>query len=195
MEEKLFESLKTLKDCKNNERKFQEELFKIYYGKVKSVCMRYSNGTNQADDYLQDAFIKIFTNIHKCKFVNEISLGAWIKQTTKNNIIDSIRKNKKIYSKESESELDLNYLKYHENHNDDDEYFLESIIGFTESQITEKIQQLPPAQRAVFNMFVIDELGHKEISEILGIHEGTSKSNLHKAKNNLKEELKKYINV
>lgn len=194
MEEKLFESLKTLKDCKNNQRKFQEEIFKIYYGKVKGICLRYSNNESQADDYLQDAFIKIFTNIHKCKFVNEISLGAWIKQTTKNNIIDSIRKNKKIYFKNIESELDLNHLKYHEDYNDD-EYFLESIIGFTESKIIEKIQQLPPAQRAVFNMFVIDELGHKEISEILGIHEGTSKSNLHKAKNNLKEELKKYINV
>ena len=61
--------------------------------------------------------------------------------------------------------------------------------------LREEIQKLPPAQRAVVNMFVIDELGHKEISKILGIHEGTSKSNLYKAKNNLKEELKKYVNV
>ncbi len=194
MEEKLFESLKKLKDCKNNKRKFQEELFKIYYGKVKGICLRYSNDESQADDYLQDAFIKIFTNIHKCKFVNEISLGAWIKQTTKNNIIDSIRKNKKIYFEENEDILD--YKNFEKSENSDEEvYFLESQIGFTESQIIEKIQQLPPAQRAVFNMFVIDELGHKEISKILGIHEGTSKSNLYKAKNNLKEELKKYVNV
>jgi RNA polymerase sigma-70 factor (ECF subfamily) len=194
MEEKLFESLKKLKDCKNNKRKFQEELFKIYYGKVKGICLRYSNDESQADDYLQDAFIKIFTNIHKCKFVNEISLGAWIKQTTKNNIIDSIRKNKKIYFEENEDILD--YKNFEKSENSDEEvYFLESQIGLTEIEIIEEIQKLPPAQRAVFNMFVIDELGHKEISKILGIHEGTSKSNLYKAKNNLKEELKKYVNV
>lgn len=192
MEEKLFESLKILKDCKNNQRKFQEELFKAYYGKVKSICLRYSNDINQSEDYLQDAFIKIFANIHKCNFENEISFGAWIKTTTRNSIIDSIRKEKKIQSKENDYQLDVKSLELNDNN---DFEFLETSNKLTELQIIEEIQKLPLAQRTVFNMFVIDELGHKEISETLGIHEGTSKSNLYKAKNKLKEELKKYINV
>jgi RNA polymerase sigma-70 factor (ECF subfamily) len=191
MEKKIFE---ILKGCKKNERKFQEELFKIYYGKVKSICLRYSNDVNQADDYVQDAFIKIFSNIHKCNFENENAIGGWIKTTTKNNIIDSIRKNKKIYFEENEDILD--YKNFEKSENSDEEvYFLESQIGLTEIEIIEEIQKLPPAQRTVFNLFVMEDLGHKEISEMLGINEGTSKSNLYKAKNKLKEELKKYINV
>jgi RNA polymerase sigma factor (sigma-70 family) len=190
MENKMFE---TLKGCKSNQRKFQEELFKSYYGKVKNICLRYSKDINQAEDYLQDAFIKIFANIHKCNFTNEISFGAWIKTTTRNIIIDSIRKEKKNQLKENEyySETKDLYL----TDSDDNFDFLETGNKLTEIKIIEQIQKLPLAQRTVFNMFVIDELGHKEISEILGIHEGTSKSNLYKAKNNLKEKLKKYINV
>jgi RNA polymerase sigma factor (sigma-70 family) len=189
MEKKMFE---ILKGCKNNQRKFQEEIFKAYYGKVKSICLRYSNDINQSEDYLQDAFIKIFANIHKCNFENEISFGAWIKTTTRNSIIDSIRKEKKIQSKENDYQLDVKSLELNDNN---DFEFLETSNKLTELQIIEEIQKLPLAQRTVFNMFVIDELGHKEISETLGINEGTSKSNLYKAKNKLKEELKKYINV
>lgn len=190
MIEDLFQ---ILKGCKKNQRKFQEKLFKIYYGKIKSVCMRYSRDINQTEDYLQDVFIKIFTNIHKFNFQNESSFEAWMKTTTRNTIIDSIRKEKKIQSKENDYQLDVKTL---ESFDDDNSFdFLETSHKLTEVQIMEEIQKLPLAQRTVFNMFVIDELGHKEISETLGIQEGTSKSNLHKAKIKLKEELKKYINV
>ncbi len=185
------EIIKILNGCKKNKRESQEELFKIYYGKVKNICLRYSNDINQAEDYVQDAFLKIFSNINKFNFKNENSLGGWIKTTTKNNIIDSIRKNKKIYFQENEDILDYQNFE----NSDEEVYFLEPEIGLTEIEIIEKIQKLPKAQRTVFNLFVLENLGHKEISEILGINEGTSKSNLHKAKIKLKEELKKYINA
>jgi RNA polymerase sigma-70 factor (ECF subfamily) len=189
MEKKTFE---ILKGCKKNERKFQEELFKIYYGKVKSICLRYSNDINQAEDYAQDAFIKIFSNIHKCNFENENSLAAWMKTTTRNNILDSIRKNKKIYFQENEDILGNQNFENSEK-SDEEVYFLESQIGLTEIEIIEEIQKLPNVQRTVFNLFVMENLSHKEISKKLGINEGTSKSNLSKAKMNLRKELNKHV--
>jgi RNA polymerase sigma-70 factor (ECF subfamily) len=191
MEESLLE---IIKGCKDGKRNSQEKLFKTYYGKVKSICLRYSNDVNQAEDYLQDAFIKIFSNINKCKIENENSFGAWIKKTTRNNIIDSIRKNKKIYLQENEDVLDYQNFESPES-SDKEVYFLESQLGLTEIEIIEEIQKLPLAQRTVFNLFVIENLGHKEISKILGINEGTSKSNLSKAKMNLRKELNKHLNV
>jgi RNA polymerase sigma-70 factor (ECF subfamily) len=191
----MKESLLEIVDgCKVGKRNSQHELFKIYYEKVKMVCLKYSNDINQAEDYLQDAFMKIFSNIHKCNYENENSFEAWIKRTTKNNILDYIKKNKKIYFQDNEDFLNYRDFENSENSNEDI-YFLESQIGLTEGEIIKEIEKLPTAQKNVFNLFVIENLSHKEISKILEINEGTSKSNLSKAKNNLKKNLNKYINI
>lgn len=174
--------------CVRGDRVSQEVLYKSFYGKMVTVCMRYARNKEEAYDILQEGFIKVFKKIKN--YEKKGSLEGWIRKIMANTAIDHIRKKKDFYlstdelyemdnfADESESDLDLEMEEFAK-------MKAEIIIAF--------IQKLPPAYRTVFNMYVIENMTHQEIAEYLKISIGTSKSNLAKAKIKLKEMVSNYI--
>ncbi len=175
--------------CIANNRRSQEQLFKLFYGKMLPVCLRYIPDRDSAQEVLQEGFIKVFEKLEA--FDHKGSFEGWIRRIIANTAIDTIRKSKKNP-----------FLT-----DDDNDFKLGAsnpMIEAEEMELTdikaqfamEAIQMLSPAYRTVFSMFVLEDYSHKEISEILGISEGTSKSNLAKAKMNLQRIInEKFINV
>jgi RNA polymerase sigma-70 factor, ECF subfamily len=173
---------KIVDGCIKGKRKYQEQLFKLYYGKMMGVCMRYAKDQDEAQDMVQNGFIKIFNKLDVYNF--EGSLEGWIRRIMVNTAIDQIRKNKRDpFSIEDDSRIQNveEDLPFSEEDDHDVKIKAETAI--------KAISALSPAYRTVFNLYVVEGFTHKEIAEYLGISEGTSKSNLAKAKQKLKEEL------
>lgn len=173
-----------IQGCLDNKRSSQEELFKFFYSKMLTVCMRYSSDYDIAQELLQNSFIKVFEKLHR--YQDTGSFEAWVKRIVVNTCIDYYRKDKKAPVQLND---DISIK--------DEDEFLENIEASDESIsdintkiILDAVSNLSPAYRTIFNMYVIEEYTHKEIAEILGISEGTSKSNLAKAKMNLQKTLK-----
>jgi RNA polymerase sigma-70 factor, ECF subfamily len=180
-----------LNGCRNNDRNSQKELYYILRGFAMKICYRYSNHTEESEEIMNEAFVKLFKKLDQFdEFRQEdslLSLKGWFKRILVNTCIDHYRKNRStvnghILSEESDklpdhSENGLDVLSYKE------------IIG--------AIKLLSPAYRTVFNLFVIEGLSHEEISKKLGISVGASKSNLSKARDNLRKLLlkKSYFNL
>jgi RNA polymerase sigma-70 factor (ECF subfamily) len=163
--------------CVRREKWAQQALYEEYYARMMGVCMRYANNENDALDILHEGFIKILRNIHS--FQPGTSLIAWIRRIMVNTAIDFYRSN--IRRKTSDMEVAHTLMSL-----DSD-----AISRFSEMEILEAVQQLSPAYRAVFNLFVIEGYSHKEISQLLDINESTSRSNLVKARLKLQEILLK----
>jgi RNA polymerase sigma factor (sigma-70 family) len=161
--------------CASGDRKAQERLYRLFYGRMLPVCLRYAKDSELAKDLLQDAFIKVFSKIKSYDGVG--SLEGWIRRIMVNNAIDEFRKKKNDFFLMESIE---NFSETEEEEDDEKEVKLKA------SQVIEALQELTPAYRAVFNMFVFEEMTHAEIAEKVGISVGTSKSNLSKAKRNLK---------
>jgi RNA polymerase sigma factor (sigma-70 family) len=166
-----------VKKCVKGDRKAQHELYKIFYSKMMGVCYKYSNNAEDAKDLLQDGFVKVYSNLKKYNF--EGSLEGWIRRIMVNTAIDHFRKNKNIYMVDDED----NYILENSKSESADSIYSQ----FGEKDIMDAIQSLSPAYKTVFNLNVIEGFQHKEIAEKLNISEGTSKSNLAKAKQNLKK--------
>ena len=166
-----------VKRCVKGDRKAQEELYKKFYGKMMGVCYRYSNNSEEAKDALQDGFVKVFGNLKKYNFTG--SLEGWIRRIIVNTAIDYYRKHKNVHFVDDEEGFIL------ENSKTESPDSIYSQFG--EEVIMEAIQALSPAYKTVFNLNVIEGFQHKEIAKKLGISEGTSKSNLAKAKKKLRQ--------
>jgi RNA polymerase sigma-70 factor, ECF subfamily len=178
--------------CVIGKRKSQEKLFKMFYGKMLSVCMRYTKDQDNAQEILQEGFIKVFDKLETFDFNG--SFEGWVRRIMVNTAIDSIRRAKRDpFLAEDETNTFVD-----EGHNPMDENEFLTSISLKAEVAMRAIQQLSPAYQAVFNLYVFENQTHKEIGEILGISEGTSKSNFAKAKANLKkvleEQLKKLDN-
>ncbi len=184
------EHLKTIiSGCLQNDRRAQEELFKLYYGKMLSVCMRYRGDRDSAEEILQEGFIKIFDKLEAFDYKG--SFEGWMRRIMANTAIDSIRKSKKDPLL---SDNDEDFKMGSEDPVVDKEDI--ELTSIKAEIAMEAIHSLSPAYRAVFNLYVLEDYTHKEIAEILGISEGTSKSNLSKAKLNLQKILKeKFMNI
>ena len=172
---KEVESL--LSGCLKQDREAQGKLYKHFFGYAMSICVRYSKDAEEAREVLNDGFLKVFTKLNLYDPKKPFKL--WLRRIMINTALDSYRHNLKHYHlldvETALPEADpfdvLQQLNY------------EYLIGL--------IQKLSPAYRTVFNMYVIDGYQHEEIAEMLGISVGTSKSNLFKARANLREALKK----
>ena len=171
-----------IKGCLRNDRASQKALYESLYGKMLGVCMRYSKDRDEAKDMLQEGFIKVFGNIEK--YNNKGSFEGWIRRIIVNACIDQLRKNKKNYLIVSTTYANERGELTADEIDDDD-----LADRISEGEILRAVQDLTPAYRMVFNLFVIEDYSHKEIAEMLEISEGTSKSNLAKAKFNLKKKL------
>lgn len=166
--------------CLRNDRKSQEQLFKLYYGKMLGVCMRYTNDRDTAQEIVQDSFIKVFEKLSL--FDHSGSFEGWIRRIVVNTAIDSIRKSKKDpFLTDNDNDFKLGGI---DPMAESEELHLTDLKA---EIIMEAIQQLSPSYRTVFNLYVIDNYSHKEIAETLGISEGTSKSNLSKARYNIQK--------
>ena len=142
--------------------------------------MRYTNDRDAAQDILQEGFIKIFDKI--TTFESNGSFEGWMRRIVTNTALDYLRKSKKFnFVEENEVNTKEEYIEA------GDELEYENAIEIKAEFALEAINQLSPAYKTVFNLFVMEEYSHKEIADMLGISEGTSKSNLAKAKANLQK--------
>jgi len=153
------------------------------------VCMRYTSDKDTAQEVLQEGFIKVFDKLEAFDFKG--SFEGWIRRIVANTAIDHIRKSKKNpYLSDNDNDFVLGA----ENPMvEQEELEMSTLKG---DIAMNSIQQLSPSYRAVFNLYVLEDYTHREIGEILGISEGTSKSNLAKAKVNLQKILnEKFMNI
>jgi RNA polymerase sigma factor (sigma-70 family) len=158
-----------LSGCIGNERQSQELLYKQFARKMYAVCLSYAGERPLAQDMLQEAFIKVFKNIHF--FKQNGSLEGWIRRIVTNTAIDHIRKRKRDgYFIEMEPDDPLLHT----------QNAAPRILGFNE--LMEQVERLPAGARVIFNMHALDGYSHKEIAEQLKISEGTSKSQFNRAR-------------
>lgn len=171
-----------IKGCVAGKREFQKKLYETHAGKMFFVCIRYCKNREEAEDILQEGFIKVFKYISSFKF--EGSFEGWVRRIMVNTAIEHIRKNKQAHAFE-----DVENIVEHP----------ESTLNITgrldEKELVRMVHMLPDGYRTVFNMYVIEGYSHKEIAGMLGIAEGTSKSQLSKAKEFLKTLLHKYLDI
>ena len=171
-----------IKGCLRNDRASQKTLYEHFYSKMLGVCLRYSKNSDEAKDALHEGFLKVFDNLKNFKANG--SFEGWIRRIMVNTSIDHIRKNKQNYLIVSTVYANEKATNVAEDVNDDD-----LAMHIDKEDILKAVQELTPAYRTVFNLYVIEEYTHKEIAEMLDISEGTSKSNLSKAKFNLRRNL------
>ena len=174
--------MKTLTHNQNPTVDF-DELYNRLWGKMlNTVCRKYTIDSDKAQDYCQNGFIKVYNNISK--YDGEGSLEAWVSCVINNNIIDELRKSK-IEICDGDEEFDFSRVSSSEDEGEESEYSI--------SKIMEVLKYLSPAYKKVFELYYLEGLQHNEISEKLGISTNTSKTNLMKAKKNIKKYLQKGI--
>lgn len=154
--------------CLRGERLMQEGLYKKYASVLYPICLRYSNDHYQAEDMLQEAFVKIFFNLHK--FRGDGSFEGWLKRISVNTAIEHFKKNQVI---DNMADVDLQHNKLVQR---------DDFGKLVYEDLMKLVQSLSPGYRAVFNLYAIEGYSHKEISDMLGISEGTSKSQLARAR-------------
>ena len=166
-----------IKACIKEDAACQKELFLRFSGRMLGVCNRYARNSADAEDILQDAFIKVFDKMHQFKF--EGSFEGWIRRIVVNTAL------KKYSVSRYEKEVSGYEIK------EKDESVLEpsAYSHLTEKELLEMINNLPDGYRIIFNLYVIEGYQHDEIAEMLGIQPGTSRSQLVKARHMLQKQL------
>ena len=164
---------KLIHQCAKNDRKAQEEIYQVFAGKLFSICLKYSKNKQEAQDNFQDGFVTIFEKIGQFKFNG--SFEGWMKRVMINTVLQKYR-NKTVLNIVTEEIPDEVIVDI-----DDDEVSLDFLLNL--------IKSLPDRYRMVFNLYVLDGYSHKEISKMLQIAEGTSKSNLARARGVLKQKI------
>lgn len=154
--------------CKANDRKYQEMLYRKFADKMYNVCLIYASDTDVASDILQDGFIKVFRNLKRFNF--EGSFEGWVRRIMVNTALEYFRKKKR------DSEFIENYT--HQNHNVFDE-ILDKIHA---DEIVKLVNDLPMKAAMVLKLYAIEGYKHSEIADLMGISEGTSKSQLNRAR-------------
>lgn len=178
-----MEELQLIEGCKKQDRKSQQLVYEKYARVMYGICLRYSSDKENAQDLLQDGFIKVFQNI--ASFEHKGSFEGWLKRIFVNLALENIRKDKtkKIQNEDIENISDMDII-------DDTDKNIEKI---SEDDLLKMVQELPTGYRTVFNMYAIEDYSHKEISEMLGIAEGTSRSQYIRARVLLQDKVKDYF--
>jgi RNA polymerase sigma factor (sigma-70 family) len=174
-----------IEGCRINDRASQKELYYMLRDYAMKICYRYQNSLEQVEEIMNEGFMKLFKNIHQFEESRHTdilaSMKGWFKRILINTCIDHYRKNAASINGQMLSEDTENIADKQETGLD--------ILAYKE--IIAAIRQLSPAYRTVFNLFVIEGLTHEEIAGHLGISVGSSKSNLSKARENLRKILLK----
>lgn len=169
---------KIIQGCQKGDRICQKRLFDLYASKMLAVCMRYSRNQMEAEDLLQDGFIKVFTNLDQYK--SEGPFEQWVRRIMINNAIKNCHK--KSFQNEYSAGDDIPELFEQP----------EVIDNMAERELLKIINELPEGYRMVFNLYAIEGYSHREISESLHIEESTSRSQLVKARKVLQDKLLKH---
>jgi RNA polymerase sigma-70 factor (ECF subfamily) len=169
---------KIIYGCQERDPGAQKELYEVFKTKMFGICMRYAGDFSEAQDILHDGFLKIYQKVDQYKFKG--SFEGWIRKIMVNTALERFRtKYKTVDIDDSYKELDR---KGSENISSD----------ISAKELLKLIQELSPRYRMVFNLYAIEGYSHKEISEMMNISEGTSKSNLSRARAILQDKIKKY---
>ena len=168
--------------CRKKNRAYQEQLYKMYYSMFLKVCARYAKTMQDAEQLLNDGFLKVFTQMDK--FSNTGSFGGWMQRIMVNTCLDYLRS---TYLKE-EMTMHVNAVPAEESNISVGNCGLEN-IEFKE--LVQIIQSLPAMTRTVFNLYVFDGYNHRQISEQMDISEGTSHWHVHQARSLLQKKIKK----
>ena len=171
------EHINIIRGCKQNDRKAQEALYKAYYKTMVTICLRYTKNEEDAVEVLNNGFLKVFQNIQRYES-SVASLYTWIRTIVINSCLDFIKKKAR-----SEEHHELN--KATEVH-----VPAEVISKMKATELLKMIRSLPPSTAAVFNLYVIEGYNHREIGNLLGISEGTSKWHLSEARRQLQNKIK-----
>jgi RNA polymerase sigma factor (sigma-70 family) len=162
-----------IKGCVKQDRKCQKMLYKAFYGFSMGICLRYATNRDEAAEVMNQGFFKVYTHINR--FDMERPFKAWLGRIMMNVSIDYYRANLKMaYTDDLEKAEHLT-----------DGELVDRNLNYED--LLRMVQQLPQAYRTVFNLFAIDGYSHEEIGDMLHISPGTSKSNLHKARQKLKQ--------
>lgn len=162
-----------IRDCQKNKRTAQAEVYKRFSSVLFSVCLRYARNYEDAQDFFQDGFILIFNKINQFQFKG--SFEGWMRRIMVNLCIEKLRSQNHLFVINEEITGDEEIEA--EDFQDENSYSYEELLSF--------IRMLPERYGQVFNLYVIDGYSHQQISELLGISIGTSKSNLSRAREKL----------
>lgn len=170
-----------IEGCLKGNRRMQELLYQTYAPKMFGICLRYAGSTADAQDILQDGFIKAFNKLEGYK--SEGSFEGWLKRIFVHTAIDHLHKKNAV---QSITDVQENIIE------DMDWSILEQLAA---EEVMELVRQLPDSNRTIFNLFVVEGYTHKNIAEMLGISEGNSKAQLAKAKGILQNMLSRNRNT
>ena len=164
-----------IKGCIHNDQRCQLALFKQYAGRMMGICLRYASTGAEAEDMLQDTFIKLFSSIHQFRF--EGSFEGWVRKITVRICLASLKKKHVHYGDVSTADFTA------------DQSALHAIALMSEKELAEMIRRLPQGYRIVFNLYVIEGYNHDEIAAMLNIESVTSRSQLMKARKLLQKQI------
>jgi RNA polymerase sigma factor (sigma-70 family) len=171
-----MDDLTLVNECAKGNSKAQRALFDKFAPKMLAVCQRYLRNNQEAEDVLQDGFVKVFQKI--VDFKMEGSLEGWIRRIVVNTALDTIRRNKKLLD-----DIQVEEVQYKVSFTD------HQFDGMDLAQLMKLIDEMPDGYRIVFNMFAIEGYSHKEIADTLGVTENTSKSQYSRARAFLRTQL------
>jgi len=179
LDKKEEKVVKLLIGCRKQHRGSQKLLYQEFYAYGMSICLRYADNRDEAAEVLNDGFMKVFQNI--AKFDLKRPFKPWLRRIIVNTAINHYHQKNRI-----PKSADLNVVGQNANEE-------KVLSGITYDEIVQMLRKLPPAYRTVFNLHVIEGYKHEEIAHMLGVSVGTSKSNLFKAKEQLRRILNQFF--
>jgi RNA polymerase sigma-70 factor (ECF subfamily) len=165
-----------IKGCLDGDRRTQKMLYDRFSPKMYAVCLRYMANADDAQDILQEGFIKVYKNLERYR--GDGSFEGWVRRIFVNTAIEQLRKKKLDIGLTEKEEETIEYKT------------VTAPDKISEKDLLNIVQELSPGYRTVFNLYVVEGFGHKEIAEMMNISEGTSKSQLARARIILQEKIK-----
>ena len=165
----MIDQEKLVKDCLKGRRQAQRQLYDNFAHVMLAVCYRYTKSVVDAEDILQEGFVKVFTRLQQYKGDGE--LGAWIRRIMVNTAINYLKKNSRYQSELSFSDIPMHPV-----------FFENPELRMEAKELADLIRQLPPGFQAIFNLHAVEGYSHVEIGQMLGINEGTSRSQYSRAR-------------
>lgn len=162
-----------IKACKRQDRNAQRMLYEMYAPKMMGVCLRYCKNEETARDLLHDGFIQVLTHIGS--FKGKGSFEGWLKRI----FVNLAAANYRLERKKSMLMTDFEQIESDDFADSESEYYIGDI---TQQELSDLIRDLPTGYRTIFNLFVFEEMSHREIAQILGINEAASRSQYYRAK-------------
>ena len=169
---------KIIYGCREGDPRAQKELYEMFKTKMFGICLRYANDYDDAQDILQDSFLKVYEKVGQFKFKG--SFEGWIRKIIVNTALERFRtKYQMVNINDNIKEVDRKASN-------------DILADISVKELIKFVQELSPRYRMVFNLYAVEGYTHKEISNMLGISEGTSKSNLSRARAILQEKINKF---